>query len=500
MLHLEHPTLVPFEPLLRRVMQDAQTGGLQALAQIGKTVKDLGESASIHRRFLRGVHYGFDLAQGRVAAAVIDLDQRSRQAAADRTSDPRERTRLVRVLNHRQLVLRRLIDSILFQMLMPETRALRYFSLENQMRPIDPIVLKRTVAIAHRRNQSDRLKFNVVCDLTTVAHIGDLVEVDRPARGGSSWKVIELKEGRINELLSSAIEEKQGTLSEEDLGRLRTQLGRPAEQQAKRMLRQRSRQEEFRKILDKDRGVSPQLNLTVDVLPEKEYLSSYTDAIREICEHAKTRSVAMTSIDGCLRLLALKSDPQRLPRKEEDPASLYTFYHIGEGIKECVLGNPEGARKELAAMGEIPPVIDLVDHNMLDSIAFPIFLFGDDGLIFDLILGRLRLFAQFDMRRFFDMIRAEGLIPSWESRKKSEEYKRVSEIIPGSPGSRGIRVEIPGLAAGIPEQVLLSGFFRRLMGEFTPPGELLRMIKKYPEQMQQAQAAGRFSPPDQQPA
>lgn len=498
MLQLEHPTLDPFEPLLRRVGQDAQTGGLQALAQIGKTVKDLPESVSIHRRFLRGVHHGFDLAQGRVATTVIDLDQRSRQVAADRTGDPRERARLLRVLHHRQLVLRRLIDSILFQTLMPETRALRYFSLESQMRPIDPTVLKRTAEIAHRRNQADRLKFNVVCDLTTVAHIGDLVEVDRPVQGGSSWKVIELKEGRINELLSSTIEEKHWALSDEDLRILRTQLGRPAEQQAKRIMRQRSRQEEFRKILDEDRGVSPQFNLIVDVLPEKEYLSSYIDAIREICEHANKRGVAMTSVDGCLRLLALKSDPLRLPRKEEYPASLHAFYHIGERIKECALGTPAGARTELAAMGGIPPVIDLIDHNMLDSIAFPIFLIGDDGLIFDLILGRLRLFAQFDMRLFFDLIRAEGLIPSWESRKKSEEYKRISEIIPGSPASRGIRVETPGQPGEIPEQVLLSGFFRRLMGDFTPPGELLRMIKKYPEQMKQAQAAGRFLPPDQQ--
>ena len=151
------------------------------------------------------------------------------------------------MLHHRQLVLRRLIDSILFQMLMPETRALRYFSLENQMRPIDPIVLRRTGQDRAYRDQADRLKFNVVCDLTTVAHMGDLVEVDRPPQGGSSWKVIELKEGRMNELLSSAIEEKQEALSEEALGRLRTQLGRPAEQQAKRMMRHRSRQEEFQR-------------------------------------------------------------------------------------------------------------------------------------------------------------------------------------------------------------------------------------------------------------
>jgi hypothetical protein len=62
------------------------------------------------------------------------------------------------------------------------------------------------------------------------------------------------------------------------------------------------------------------------------------------------------------------------------------------------------------------------------------------------------------MRGFFDMIRSDGMIPSWESRKKSEEYKRISEIIPGSPGSRGVRAQVPGLPPDIPEQVLLSSF------------------------------------------
>ena len=169
MLQLEYPILAPFESLLHRVIQDAQTGGLQALAQVGKTVNDLEASVSTHRRFLRGVHHGFDLAQGRVATAVIDLNQIRQRVSADRAADAHERTQLLRVLDNRQLVLRRVIDSILFQMLMPETRALRYFSLESRMRPIDPVVLERTVQIAHQRNQTDRLKFNVVCDLTTVA-------------------------------------------------------------------------------------------------------------------------------------------------------------------------------------------------------------------------------------------------------------------------------------------------------------------------------------------
>ena len=213
--------------------------------------------------------------------------------------------------------------------------------------------------------------------------------------------------------------------------------------------------------MEQNQGLSPQYNLRVNVLPETEYLTSYADAITSICTHARKHSVAMTTVDGCLRLLALKSDPQKLPRAEEHRASIHALYHIGEGVEACALSDRGGCYRELTAMGEIPPVVDLIAHNMFDSLAFPIFLLGDDALLYDLIMGRLRVFAQFDMRRFFDMVRVAGLTPSWETRRKSEEYKKISEIIPGSPDSRGVRVKVPGLPGDFSEQVLLSGFFRR---------------------------------------
>ena len=44
--------------------------------------------------------------------------------------------------------------------------------------------------------------------------------------------MIELKDGRMNEIISSMIEQRKGALSEDDLETLRTQFGRPAKQQA----------------------------------------------------------------------------------------------------------------------------------------------------------------------------------------------------------------------------------------------------------------------------
>ena len=348
--------------------------------------------------------------------------------------------------------------------------------LEHQaLEPFEPH-LKRTAQAAHELNAADRLKFHVICDLTTGVYIGDLVQVDRSTLTGRSWRVVELKEGRMNDLLASTIEEKGGELSPADLEEVRQSLGDAAASQATRMLRQRARTEAFRSILQTDHGISPRYNQPLIVTPEQEYLDDYMEAVIAVCENANKSGVAMTTVDGCLRILALRSGHGQLPRSEELGAAVHSLYHIGEGIKDCVLNDREGYKDELKAMREIPPVIDLIDHNMLDPLARPIFVHYGWELVHDVVMGRIRVFAQFDMRRFFELAENRGMKLSWISRKESEDVKGISAIIPGSPGVRGIRVSQPEGA----DHVVLSGFFRRMMGDFTPPQELLRLMKKNP--------------------
>lgn len=106
------------------------------------------------------------------------------------------------MVERRQLVLRRLMDAILFQVLYPDHRATRYFATQTRTQPIDPDVLRRTAETAHRRNREDRLKCHAICDLTSIAQIGDLIRVDRSIPTGG-WTIIELKED-VRELRGGA--------------------------------------------------------------------------------------------------------------------------------------------------------------------------------------------------------------------------------------------------------------------------------------------------------
>jgi hypothetical protein len=189
---LEHPALPKFEPALRKIADLALGNGVHAIRATGRRdMPDPMQDPTTYRRFLRAVHYGFNQAQSDTAKLLIELELQARDLRKGRAPDRKPQKETLRVVEARQRVLRRLMDAILFQVLYPEHRASRYFAAQTGMQAIDPVVLRRTADIAHRRNADDRLIFHLVSDMTTVAQVGDLAFVSiagtsGPADGASS--------------------------------------------------------------------------------------------------------------------------------------------------------------------------------------------------------------------------------------------------------------------------------------------------------------------------
>ena len=230
-MNLEHPQLEPFEPTLSRLMGITHTSGIWELEKKGFRLPEIKDRPAALRAFLRGCHYGYDLAQRQIAALVIEIEN----TIAERTQKLKELRRArnceakavlshIRILRNRQITLRRLVDSILYAIIRAQSWLLRRFTMDLRIRPIDPVVLERTIQVAVARNRENRLKFNLVSDLSTVVQIGDLVEVDLTARKDRKWAVIELKQGRVNELLAGMIGEKE-TLEAEDFESIKKLVG-----------------------------------------------------------------------------------------------------------------------------------------------------------------------------------------------------------------------------------------------------------------------------------
>jgi hypothetical protein len=116
---------------------------------------------------------------------------------------------------------------------------------------------------------------------------------------------------------------------------------------------------------------------------------------------------------------------------------------------------------------------------MKAQLGCPLFLWRDKEAVLDLLAGRTRLFVQLDLGEFFELAAQHGVSMTWITGKEAEQLKTISREIPGSPHAWGIRAQLPDGSS----QDLLLGFVGRTVVDLTPPRELLRMMKRLPEQL-----------------
>lgn len=483
-MNIRHAKLEDFEPMIRKLCKLAFTSGERVLESEGIMLETLKTDPSARRRFIRGCHYGYDLAQRQAGRIIVELEEKIRSAEEDIKRARRNRERdaagqlveLIRVMQARQLVLRRLMDAILNTMVNYQTWIMRRFSLDYEVHRVDPNVLRHTLDIATQRNHEDRTTFSLVTDLTTFVHLGDLLEISLSPETGGKWKVVELKGGKVNEVLSGFLEKRDFSVGEGDSETLRAQLGNHAPRQAARIARQVRRIKELERIVATDRGIDPMYDTEIRLTPEAVMTESYTEILSRIIERAMEKGEAATVLDDCLRIIALREDALG---SGGVGAVAHAFFHLADRGRACYLADAAKRQEEVEGLSRIPPFIDLVDHDMrAGTWGKPCFFWASRDRVLDLITGRVRVFVQFDFEKFFELASKQGIKLSWIVEKQAERLKAHSRRIPGSPDARGIRVELPG---GAVFEYLL-GFFGRAIVDQATPQHLVDLLLRTPQQ------------------
>lgn len=481
---LEHPQLAPFEPILKRLCTLVFEQGIEALqkADLLRNPKDLNSvidgNASASRRFIRGCHYGWDLAQHKICALVIDCEQQARRLRQElkenlrnRNKEETEKTKqLIACIVTRQVVLRRLADTILYHLFKMQNWIPRRMMLEYRIHDIEPDTLRNAVEMASDLNREERLDFHLAADLTTTVHVGDLVKVSfvsKPPR----WSLIELKEGKMNALLGDVIEEGKGSLTDEHINKIRDQFGTKAVSQAKRMLRQQDRLREVMRAVETDHGIDIMHNVPVNLHPDEVEIDDYRETIGNLCEKARTKGVAVSIIDGCFRLVVVSDQSYEMLGKT---GIAHLFYHLQSGIRDCTLSAQN--KNELHELDKIYPFFDLVQMNLHAMWPPPVFLWLPEDFVLDLLFGRLSVFAQLDYTKLFERARSEGFEIRWIQRKDLKEFQGLSGLVPGSPNAAGIGVKVAA-DPSCKEQFILIGFLSRMFLEFMSPSQFLRLVR-----------------------
>lgn len=482
-MNLDHPELEPFEPELKRLLNIAFRSGIESLHSVGLRLADIERDDSARRRFIRGCHIGYEKAQQRVGQLVIALEAEIRAADGELRCLRRERAPAaanllakVRVLEWRQLVLRRITDGILFSLVGFSPWILRRLILEPRIRRIDPQIMKRTLDKASALNAANRYKFALVSDLTTVVQVGDLVQIDFEVAASRRWRLLELKEGKLNELLTGVLESlpEEEEHKTEGIERLRERLGDRAVKQALRMMRQESRLTEVHRIADTDEGIDPATKRKILITHESVELGDYGKSIRHVVAHSLKRGVSAATVDGCLRLVAVRSD---MLGGDASFAVRHVLYHLARPERSCALETGADPKEEVREIQASPPVIDLVWHNMKSQWGTPVFLWPiEPERMSDLTMRRMRVFAQFDISAFLRLAEEAGLRVSWITGKDAEPLKQMSHAIPGSPRAYGVRVVVEDGST----VDYMSGFFARAVSDLTRPRDLLGLMRRQP--------------------
>ena len=484
-MNFEHSDLEKFEPFLRQVLDLAFTSGVNALNSKGYQLQDIGIDTTARDVFIRGCHYGYDKAQQRIGAKILTLDSQIRQER-ERLKDLRRQrdkgvktvTTLLRILGDRQLVLRRIIDTIVYTIVAPDDWVMRRLG-DNEIRSIDPVVLARTLEYANSKNQESRRRFAVVSDLTTFVHMGDLFEVSWVPGERKSWQIIELKEGRVNSLLSGILREKSGELAEDDIEKIKQMLGADGVKQARRMQRQNESRRQFHRLIATDRGIDFASKMEMFLTSDMIVTEDYEEDVSELVGEAETRGYASKSIDGCLHLVAFRGEI--LPIKKH---TLVPLFHLSSHIaRHRELPPQTDLFEQWKDFDSNAPIVDVVDLSMRVPCAKAIFSWASVSLTqqIDLAFGRIRVVAYFDIDAFVDQVKSRGIKCAWITGTDADSIRKISPIIPGSPDAHGLRMEFP---SGV-QHIIMNGFFSRVHLYLTKPSCLISMIMKLEKENQE---------------
>ena len=476
---LNHPELPGFEPIIKQLWPLVFESGTQALqkAKLLGGSKDvtraIDSGPAAFRRFIRGCHYGWDLAQGRLSKLVlahrlkvIELRTALQTDITNRNVIEINRKKsLIVCLELRQIVLRRLADAILYHLIKMQNWILRRVSLEDRIREIDPTVLERTVRKATELNRAERLNFHLACDLTTAVHVGDLIKVNFASQA-ATWTLIELKEGKLNTLLNDIIEKSGGDLPEARAGEIRERFGPKAVSQARRMIRQRNRQRELMKLIETDEGIDIRNKMPIKLF-ETVGVDDYREILGDLSEKARSRGLAAHAVDNCLRLIAVREEEyKKLGRR----GVAFLFYQFQFRTREY--SSPSDQLLEA-----IYPFSDLALTNLLAMWPPPLYLWLPEKMVLDLLFGRISIFAQLDFSELFKLARTHGLEMRWVSASEMKNNQRLTSRIPGSPGANAIGVKL--LAdSSVKEHFILTGFISRMFLELMSPSQFLRLVRR----------------------
>jgi hypothetical protein len=494
---LDHQSLEPFEPLIQELVDSAFGDALRGLAAAGFRAGDEWHTEA-GLVFRAACIPAFRRTQQRVGTLVLDLERQIARLESDEAKARAERKTLTSevrelraVLENRQLVLRRLMDAILWVLVLPNWWLLRRLRVDGGIRRIDTATLEPLLtAVAGHETKRDET-VSVICDLTTTAQLGDLViAMWLPSRNVMKMVVAELKVGKVNILLRERLQRSSDLESGDEIRKISAELGRRAAKQAERIVRQERRLKNFDRVIATDIGADPvsgrPFKMTRHVISK-----DYRDKLSALVARARSEGWSGLTLDRCLHLIARRYEPNADQQKGLKIA--HDFYHLRYGRYCAANGSEADKSAEAVAIKNAPLAVNLFDFCMRQSLAMPPLLWYPRDAMLDVLAGRIEVFAQFDYEEFFQLARRwAGIELEFVIGKRARRIKaaKISGPLIEYRDDRFVLARKPPM----PTMLFGARFFGRLYMSLMRPRDVLRgLIATMTEAARDQERAGRAS-------
>ena len=134
----------------------------------------------------------------------------------------------------------------------------------------------------------------------------------------------------------------------------------------------------------------------------------------------------------------------------------------------------ECRREEIESAKKQYPLVNLAAHNMNYVMSRSPLIWYPKDLVLDVVMGRILVYAQFDLDVFFQMAADVNIQLSFITGKEAEEGRRrkLSPMLE-NPKANGVKARF----SNDRELGLVSSLFRSVYSQLVGPAEILKLIK-----------------------
>ncbi len=337
----------------------------------------------------------FAHAQEEVLSGLLEVEARRLALRRDRAAHTRaDYERTGRALDRAEAAIRRGADAIAWHMVAGQLWILRRLHTGEPRPPLGTSGWEAVAAAAREYNERHPGEFALMSDLTSFIDVGDLL-----ARGRDSLTVIEVKTGKVNDKILTALRlAREGC--DFPLGEVFAAHGDKAVRQTERIMKQAKRIVNATNVLNTGRGTEYGMPLRVfgdEVLPEEDY----TDRLGSIMAGTAARDWSIGEVDNCLMIGAYKGAPA---------------FKSGAVFSAWVDSDPslEGPTFDLGDALFAPLACPLHVHPTLRPYAIPV------------VFGELRVLLRLGLPSFARLANEHGLRFEPMSRADTEKHSRTA--------------------------------------------------------------------------